>query len=174
MSAREPLSAAQLAEYLALEAAATAGPWVADVWEIYAGRVHGQWIAETCEAGNEARAVADARFIAEAREMVPALLAEVARLTSAPAQILAQAERVVRQQQGRGATAAEIVQALVDAALLKSEVRPGVEPAAEAVRLRAALAEIAGYCRKERCDFEPESCPSARARQALANEGGAQ
>jgi hypothetical protein len=47
-----------------------------------------------------------------------------------PQQITAAAERVVRQQQGRGATAAEIVQALVDAALLTRTVRPGVEPAA--------------------------------------------
>jgi hypothetical protein len=58
------------------------------------------------------------------------LAAEVVRLASVPEQIGQAAERVVRQQQGRGATAAEIVQALVDAALLTRTVRPGVEPAA--------------------------------------------
>lgn len=92
MSAPEPLDAARLAEYLALEAAATPGPWWNDSTEIYASEWPGvpsmcTWIGETCNVDLPDRGDANGAFIAAAREMVPALAAEVARLTARVAEL---------------------------------------------------------------------------------------
>jgi hypothetical protein len=65
--------------------AATPGPWCTDSWEIYQGAEYepgiSQWIGETCRgATSPEQDRADADFIARAREDVPALLAELARV----------------------------------------------------------------------------------------------
>jgi len=80
----QPLTDEQLAAIQTRADAATPGPWWADSHEIYAGPdgipALGEWVAETCVAGELERSEANGRFVGAAREDVPALLAEVHRL----------------------------------------------------------------------------------------------
>lgn len=80
----QALSETRLAEIEARAAAATAGPWCTDSWEIYQGTEYvpgiSFWIGETCRDTSElGQDRADAAFVAAARSDVPALVAEVRR-----------------------------------------------------------------------------------------------
>ncbi|MFC8447589.1 hypothetical protein [Kitasatospora sp. NPDC057223] len=75
------------------EAAATAGPWMADGPEILVGTPddltrHSLWIGETCNVALPNLGAANAEFIAHARQDVPALLAEVTRLRAEQARLV--------------------------------------------------------------------------------------
>ncbi|MET9813213.1 hypothetical protein [Streptomyces sp. NPDC006355] len=83
----QPLDDMRLAEITARAKAATPGPWCTDSWEIYQGAEYepgiSQWIGETCRGATTCEQDrADAEFVAHAREDVPALMAEVERLTA--------------------------------------------------------------------------------------------
>src|SRR5689334_23740522 len=67
--------------------AATPGPWFNDSHEIYAGEntdipAMSEWIGETCDPRRPDHGAANAAFIAAARTDVPALVAEIRRLTA--------------------------------------------------------------------------------------------
>jgi hypothetical protein len=74
-----PLSEDRLAEYAALEAAATKGHWaLSEFGEVFTA--DGDTIADVWEPTHASR---NGEFIAQARVIVPELLAEVARLRAA-------------------------------------------------------------------------------------------
>lgn len=89
-TAHQPLTDQQLSGIEARANAATPGPWCTDSWEIYQGAEYeagAEWIGETCRAGEMDDSRADAEFVAAARTDVPALLAEVRRLTARVAEL---------------------------------------------------------------------------------------
>jgi hypothetical protein len=82
----------QLDDIEARTAAATAGPWCTDSWEIYQGTEYvpgiSEWIGETCRGATSLdQDRADAAFVAHARTDVPALLAEVRQLRTRVAEL---------------------------------------------------------------------------------------
>lgn len=88
----QPLTEQQLADIRARADAATPGPWCTDAWEIYQGTEYqpglSMWIGETCRGTTSPEQDrADATFVAHAREDVPALLAEIQRLTDRVAEL---------------------------------------------------------------------------------------
>jgi hypothetical protein len=91
----QALSAVRLDEISARAAAATAGPWCTDSWEIYQGVVYepgfSLWVGETCRGTTSPEQdCADAEFVAAARSDVPELVAEVVRLHTQVAALLAE------------------------------------------------------------------------------------
>ncbi|MFD6180118.1 hypothetical protein [Streptomyces goshikiensis] len=74
----------RLAEIRARVNAATKGPWTVDQWEIHS--LTG-WVGETCDVADYPRSIANATFVAAARQDVPDLLAEVARLRARVAEL---------------------------------------------------------------------------------------
>ena len=70
--------------------AATPGPWWADGHEIYQGEpgIPGDlWIGETCNVDDLTASAANATFVAAARTDMPALIAEVTRLSAEQARL---------------------------------------------------------------------------------------
>lgn len=67
----------ELAAIKARTDAASEGPWEADEWEINGA----EWVAETYDPDDHGKSRVNGNFIAHARQDVPALLAEVERLT---------------------------------------------------------------------------------------------
>ncbi|MEV5443521.1 hypothetical protein AB0N23_13430 [Streptomyces sp. NPDC052644] len=84
----------RIAAIQARNAAATKGPWCTDSWEIYQGSEYlpgiSSWVGECCRSEDPEQALADAEFIAHARDDVPWLLAEVERLRARVAELEAE------------------------------------------------------------------------------------
>lgn len=89
--------------------AATPGPWFNDSHEIYAGEntdipAMSEWIGETCDPRRPDHGAANAEFVAAARTDVPALVAEIRRLT---ADVDMWRRTVTRTEQGRARAIAD-------------------------------------------------------------------
>lgn len=127
------LSEQQLAEIQAVAEAATAGPWgshrdLDGVYTVQArpritsseGNTTDGDIARVC-ASEDGQAYADARFIAMARESVPALLARVAELEAERHQANEVLDDAVRELRAKDQRIAELERSLRAARQAKSE-----------------------------------------------------